>query len=165
MRTLPPLLLAVLLVLSGCTFERRPPVEGSDEVGDAVGEAEAGARLEAARSFLEELQRVRSSDAPGDVESLVHPDAALVVDGRPLPGGGADGVEAEGLALEAGSWRIVLEDGSLPGPSVLFVLRYPASEDGEAPRSETILLTRDGDGRWGVRALSRAVVGPVGSDP
>lgn len=164
MRTLPPLLLAVLLVLPGCTFERRPPVEGSDGAGDAVGESDAAARLEAARSFLEELQRVRSSDAPSQLERLIHPDAVLVVDGRPLAGGGADGTEAGGLALEGASWRIVLEDGSLPGPSVLFVLRYPASEGGGAARSETILLTRD-DGRWGVRALSRAVAGSEGSPP
>lgn len=164
MRVLPPLLLAMLLVLPGCTFERRPPVEGSDGADDAVGESDAGARLEAARSVLEELQRVRSSDAPGDLEGLIHPDAVLVVDGRPLPGGGADGAEADSLALEGESWRIVLEDGSLPGPSVLFVLRYPASEDGGAARSETILLTRD-EGRWAVRALSRAVAGPEGSAP
>lgn len=160
-----PLLLAALLPTPGCTFERRPPAEGSDGVvdggaapadrgADSLADAAGGAALDSARIFLDELQRIRGSGSPEEVRSRLHPEAVILPPpgrGRSADGGGADAVLP---ALEGADepWRVVLEDASLPGPSVLFVIRYPREAPEEPARVETILLIRD-EGRWSLRFL------------
>lgn len=170
-----PLLLAALLPTPGCTFERRPPAEGSEGVVDggaalADGGADSlagsadGTALDSARIFLEELQRIRASGSPGELQRRLHPEAVILPAadrGRSGDGGGAEAV-LPALDGAGEPWRVVLEDASLPGPSMLFVIRYPGEGPEERDRLETILLIRD-EGRWSLRLLHR---GPAEeSDP
>lgn len=158
-----PVLLAIGLSVA-CTFERRPRTQ----VNADPGQVQIPVPDEPASSFLESLQSARAAGEPADVRPLLHPDIAVLLDGRRLSfdgaGGGPPPGDVTGRIDDA--WSVVagLPDGGGVPPQVtdsavfdgsaLFVVRY-------GPAVESLVLARDSTG-WRLRLLHR---GESGGDP
>lgn len=160
--------LAVILLVAGCGFERRPPPEsgsGADTASPtapadtAVPDTPESATVERARAFFRGFQDARRSGGLSEVRSRLHPRALLLLGTRRLPPDASEAELGELLSLEA---RAEAPPASVAevtpvASGVLFLVRY-SGEEGEGAASEameSVLLAPDSAG-WSVRLLHRS---------
>lgn len=156
----------LLLLLGGCTFERRvlpgdeagvPAPDAGDSIRMVVSSLDEALRdgdLAAARSLFDADARISSMvPSPGeDGGSWRSPDAAL---GSDIPPGGG------------GAWTLVDSSVEVPTPGTAVVLnQYAAAGDppGSARVLETLVLVRR-EGAWRIRHLHRSFPHPPGATP
>lgn len=158
-------LLALLLAVAGCTFERRPPreEEGGFEPGPAgavPSERDTLERTRAAREALERFQTLRREGDADGVRAWMSHDAVVLRSGAEVAwreaGTAADTLLAPGDAVRG--WRLRTDARSL-GEGRLFVVGYPPpGADGASTRVETLILVPAPDEGWQVRLLHRTEV-------
>lgn len=152
----------LVVIVGGCTFERRPAASGSADTVNGVAAERASVERAEARAALRRLQELRRRGDPTGVARLLVPDAPILRDGRPArppldPGAGPSFLVP---GAELGSWRVTVDGRptGATGAGLLFVLRYRAAPAGDGGRAsgalETILLVPGEDG-WRVGLLHR----------
>lgn len=160
---------ASLVLVAGCTFQRRPPPESSGSAATGTGTSRAAAGMSSAdgggvagaRAFLRDFQAERRSDAISRVRASLARDAVLLRGSRPLPGG-ITGPDAEALLRPPdgkAAAAAMLESVTPAGSGVVFVLRYPQSGAARGASFETLVVAPDSSapGGWTVRFLQRAL--------